>query len=204
MRLNVFHVNRTFWGSLDLNYTYNDFSQIICRQILKFSQLKHRIIMTFEDHNKDFEFLVVFDTDIVVAIVAVILRMWIRAQIIRKIKIDDWIVLVFIISSHSASSLISYTMIMRSYAEICDCVRYLSLNHSAAWLRQCIMIWENMQNSWLRSKRRTLWKFFELNSVSHSLLRSQQRSSSSLCSCVLLQASNESDSSSSWSSWWLW
>ena len=55
--------------------------------------------MTLEDHNRGPVFLAVFGTGTAVATIAVLLRMWVRARIVRKIGADDWIVLVSLVKS---------------------------------------------------------------------------------------------------------
>ena len=63
--------------------------------------------MTLKDHNRGTEFLAVFGTGTAVATIAVLLRMWVRARIIRKIGADDWIVLVSLVNAKaSCNSLI--------------------------------------------------------------------------------------------------
>jgi len=44
------------------------------------------------DNNKAPEFLAVFATGTLVAMVLVCLRLWVRAKIIRKVALDDWVV----------------------------------------------------------------------------------------------------------------
>lgn len=48
--------------------------------------------MAFQDQNRGPEFLAVFGTGTGIAAIAVILRLWVRFRIIRKVGADDWVV----------------------------------------------------------------------------------------------------------------
>lgn len=50
--------------------------------------------------NKAPEFLGVFATGTVVAMVLVCLRVWVRAKIIRKVALDDWVVVISLVKSN--------------------------------------------------------------------------------------------------------
>lgn len=51
------------------------------------------------DNNKAPEFLAVFATGTLVAMVLVCLRLWVRAKIIRKVALDDWVVVISLVKS---------------------------------------------------------------------------------------------------------
>ena len=48
--------------------------------------------MASEDHSRGPELLAIFGTGTAVATIMVILRLWVRTRIIRKVGADDWIV----------------------------------------------------------------------------------------------------------------
>ena len=57
--------------------------------------------MAFQDHNKGPEVLAVFGTGTALASIAVILRLWVRARILRKIGADDWIMAISLVKTHN-------------------------------------------------------------------------------------------------------
>ena len=51
-----------------------------------------KTFMSHESHDRGPEFLAIFGTGAAIAAIVVILRVWIRVRILRKVGIDDWVV----------------------------------------------------------------------------------------------------------------
>lgn len=56
--------------------------------------------MPFEDHSRGPELLAIFGTGTGVAAILVILRLWVRIRILRKVGADDWILFVSLVNLH--------------------------------------------------------------------------------------------------------
>ena len=56
--------------------------------------------MPFEDHSRGPELLAIFGTGTGVAAILVILRLWVRIRILRKVGTDDCIVFVSLVNLH--------------------------------------------------------------------------------------------------------
>jgi hypothetical protein len=56
--------------------------------------------MGFQHQNRGPEFLAIFGTGTGIAAITVILRLWVRSRIIRKVGADDWVVAASLVKTH--------------------------------------------------------------------------------------------------------
>lgn len=52
--------------------------------------------------NRGPAFVVVFGSLVAIAILLVVLRIWVRIKIIRKLGLDDWIMMASLVCSHNS------------------------------------------------------------------------------------------------------